>query len=102
VLALALFWAASYTSGSIALDRSAGTVAMQWRMSLFLPVRTNTGELKDLEEAVLDTKPNSGRIRLVARTGRDLAYPIWSHRSGQDEAVRTINQFLNASTEGRQ
>ncbi len=102
VMALALFWAASYSSGSIAFDRTAGTVAMQWRMSLFLPARTNTAELKDLEEAVLDSKPNSGRIRLVARTGRDLAYPIWSDRGGQDEAVRTINQFLNASTEGRQ
>lgn len=97
LIALGLFWLLGYNSGSIDLDRSANRVMMRSRMTLFFPSQTLTLPLSDVDEAILDYKPNSARIRLITHSNRDLSYPMWSSREGQEEAVRTINQFLHAN-----
>ena len=88
------FWAVSYTSGSLVFDRLSGKVAVSAKMTVFLPARTITGSLDNVDRATLDAKPNSRRIRLAMLHGSDLAYPIWTDRGGQEEAVQAINAFL--------
>ncbi len=95
ILLLAFIWAASYSSGSIVLDGTNDTASMTAKMTLFLPGKTVSRNLHDVDRAVLDSAPNSRRIRLVTKDGADLAYPMWSNRHGQDEAVNAINRFLN-------
>ena len=87
-----------YTSGSIDLDRSTNQATMTGRMTAFLPAQKHSVDLSSINNAVLDEKPNSRRIRLVVSRGRDLAFPIWSSRAGQDEAVEAINEFLRTDT----
>jgi hypothetical protein len=84
----------SYTSGSIDLDQTSGVATMSAKMTMFLPPQTQTAPLSSLTGAVLDFKPNEGRIRLTASNGNDMSYPTWSDRSGQQEAVQAINRFL--------
>ncbi len=93
---LLLFWAVSYSSGSIVLDRSSNSAVVQARMTFFLPAQTQSTRLDNIERAVLEYKPNARRIRLIANHGSDLAYPLWSGRPGQQEAVNAINSFLGA------
>ena len=88
------FWAVGYTSGSIELNRSTNTATITGRMTAFLPAQHRTVSLQSVAEATLDQKPNSRRIRLEVDQGQDLAFPIWSDRPGQQEAVDAINQFL--------
>jgi len=92
--ALLLFWAVSYSSGSITLDRGKNQAVMQSKMTLFLPVQEHSISLSSVQSATLDSKPNSRRIRLVVSHGNDLGYPMWSSRPGQDEAVDAMNRFL--------
>jgi hypothetical protein len=92
--ALGLFWLCAYSSGSIDLDRSANRAVMSSRMTAFLPAQTHSVPLDAVEQAILDTKPNASRIRLLVTHGNDLAYPMWSDRGGQQEAVDAINRFL--------
>jgi hypothetical protein len=89
-----LFLALGYTSGSIVLDRTANRASMTSKMVLFLPSITRSVDLNAVTDARLDQKPNSRRIRLEVSHGRDLAYPMWSDRAGQEEAVNAMNQFL--------
>jgi len=89
-----LFLALGYTSGSIVLDRSANRASMTSKMILFLPSTTRSVDLNSVTDARLDQKPNSRRIRLEVAHGRDLAYPMWSDRAGQEDAVNAMNQFL--------
>ena len=49
--------------------------------------------------AILDQKPNYRRMRLKVFQGDDLAFPVWSDRAGQQEAV---NQFLQAGVRSPQ
>ncbi len=92
------FYCIGYTSGSIDLDRSTNQATMTGRMTAFLPAQKHSVDLSSINNAVLDEKPNSRRIRLVVSRGRDLAFPIWSSRAGQDEAVEAINEFLRTDT----
>jgi hypothetical protein len=92
--ALLIFWAVSYSSGSIQLDRTSGQAMMKSRMTVFLPAQTQSRPLPQVSEAVLDQKPNSRRVRLLVHDGADLAFPVWTGRTGQDAAVQTINAFL--------
>ncbi len=94
------FWAVSYTSGSIRLNRATNQAAMESKMTAFLPSRTRTVPLSQVQEAILDEKPNSRRIRLLVEHGSDLAYPMWTGRDGQDAAVTVINDFLGRQTKG--
>lgn len=89
-----LFWAIGYTQGSLDFDRSTNRATITSKMTAFLPVREKTVELVSIEKALLDQKPNSQRIRLATTSGSDLAYPIWSDKPGQQEAVTAINHFL--------
>ncbi len=91
---LGLFWLISYNSGSIVLDRAENVATMRTRITAFLPARQRSVLLDTVERAILDYKPNARRIRLVVSRGGDLAYPIWSDRPGQQEAVAAINAFL--------
>jgi hypothetical protein len=93
-VAMGFFWAVSYNSGSIELDRTNNLATMHSKMTAILPERSTSMPLTSVREAMLDAKPNARRIRLLAREGSDLAYPIWSDRSGQDAAVAVINDFL--------
>lgn len=94
VAALLLFWAVSYSSGSITLDRSANRAVMQSKMTLFLPAQTQQIALSSVRSARIDAKPNSRRILLITDDGNDLGYPMWSSRDGQNQAVNAINRFL--------
>ena len=67
-------------------------------MTAFLPARSQTVSLGNVDHATLDAKPNSRRIRLEMNHGSDVAFPIWSSRGGQDEAVRAINAFLGQAS----
>lgn len=96
---LALFWVISYSSGAIVLDRDSHTAVVRAKMTAFLPAQSSSIALEDIASATLDYKPNARRIRLVADHGNDLAYPIWSDRRGQQEAVRAINAFLHDGKE---
>lgn len=91
---LLLFVLLGYSSGSIMLDRATGIASMRAKMTAFLPSQTLSMPLQDVESASLDAKPNSRRIRLFARSGHDLGFPLWSDRAGQQEAVNAINSFL--------
>ena len=91
---LGLFWLVSYNSGSIVLDRTTNTATLRVKMTFLLPARSQTTRLDNVERAILDYKPNARRIRLLAHHGHDLAYPIWTSRPGQLEAVDAINTFL--------
>jgi len=95
---IGLFWLVGYSSGSIEFDRGANRATMRCKMTAFLPARTQSLLLSDVEVAVLDTKPNSARIRLITRRDGDLGYPLWTDRSGQAEAVKAINHFLHSDT----
>ena len=92
-----LFYCIGYTSGSLDLDKSTNKVSLTAKMTAFLPAQTRTIGLDSVQSAVLDYKPNSRRIRLNVSNGQDLAYPIWSDRPGQQEAVDAINLFLQGS-----
>jgi hypothetical protein len=92
--ALLFFWAVSYSSGSITMDRATNQAVVQAKMTAFLPAQTLRAPLADVQSATLDTKPNSRRIRLLTNSGSDVGYPMWSSRTGQDEAVSAINHFL--------
>jgi hypothetical protein len=89
-----LFLTVGYSSGSIVLDRTANQASVTSKMILFLPSTTHSVDLNSVTSATLDEKPNSRRIRLEVSRGRDLAYPMWSDRAGQEEAVNAINRFL--------
>ncbi len=91
---LLLFAALFYSSGSIILDHATGTASMRAKMTAFLPAQTVSMPLRDVESATLDAKPNSRRIRLLARSGHDIGYPLWSNRPGQQNAVDAINNFV--------
>ena len=91
------FWAVGYTSGSLDLNRSTNTATMTGRMTAFLPAQKRTVPLNLVTDATLDKKPNSRRIRLEVTHGQDLAFPIWSDRPGQAQAVDAINQFLGVN-----
>ena len=88
------FYAIGYTSGSITLDRSTNTATMTGKVTAFLPAQHRTVALDSIADATLDEKPNSRRIRLEVTHGQDLAFPVWSDRAGQQEAVDAINRFL--------
>ena len=94
---IGLFWLVGYSSGSIELDRAANQAIMSSKTTAFLPARTQSLALSDVEEAVLDTKPNSARIRLITHRDGDLGYPLWTDRPGQAEAVKAINRFLHSA-----
>lgn len=96
---LALFWLVSYSSGSIVLDRDSNTASVRAKMTAFLPAQSSSVPLNAVQGATLDYKPNARRIRLIAAHGNDLAYPIWSDRRGQQEAVQAINEFLGKTRE---
>jgi len=98
--ALMAFWAISYTSGSIQLSRATNLATIQSKMTLFLPAREISAPIDSIQSATLDSKPNSRRIRLLLRSGSDLAYPMWTDRAGQEDAVRAINRFLKDSPQG--
>jgi hypothetical protein len=95
-IGLPLVWMfLSYSSGSIDLDRSTHTATMTAKMTAFLPAQKGSMALSQIAGAVLDYKPNARRIRLTTLSGGDdLAYPLWSDRKGQQEAVNAINRFL--------
>lgn len=88
------FLAVGYTQGSIVLDRATNRAIVRSKMTAFLPSRLQSVDLNSVTGATLDYKPNSRRIRLKVANGSDLAYPVWSDRAGQDEAVDAINHFL--------
>ena len=92
-VAVGLLWMLSYTRGEIDFDRGTNVVTMRSKMTVFLPERVQTAPLSSVEEAWLDTKPNARRIRLLRHHGPDLAYPVWSDRPGQQQAVEAINAF---------
>lgn len=92
------FWAIGYTSGSIDLDALTNKATVRAKMMAFVPAQTRTIDLSLVDRATLDYKPNSRRIRLTTLDGSDLAYPIWSDKPGQQEAVVAINHFLEAQT----
>lgn len=100
--AAALFYGIGYTSGSITLNRSTNTATMTGKMTAFLPAQHRTVALDSITDATLDQKPNSRRIRLEGTHGQDLAFPIWSDRAGQQEAVDAINRFLQNGSKERQ
>lgn len=102
IVAALFFYAVGYTSGSITLDRSTNTAALTARMTAFLPAQHRTVALQSVTGATLDEKPNSRRIRLEVSGGHDLAFPIWTDRPGQEEAVDAINRFLQSRTQGPQ
>ena len=92
--ALGLFWLISSNSGSIVLDRGANMATVRAKMSALLPAQSRTVPLDIVQSATLDFRPNARRIRLLVDHGSDLAYPIWTSRPGQEEAVAAINAFL--------
>jgi hypothetical protein len=91
---LGLFWLISSNSGSIVLDRGTNIATVHAKMSALLPAQSRTVPLDTVQRAILDFKPNSRRIRLLVDHGSDLAYPVWTDRPGQQEAVAAINEFL--------
>ena len=91
---LLLFTGLFYSSGSIVLDRGTGIASMSAKMTAFLPTQSVSMPLGDVERASLDAKPNARRIRLFARSGHDIGFPLWSSRPGQQDAVDAINSFL--------
>lgn len=96
---LVLFWLISYSSGSIVLDRTQNVATMSAKMTAFLPSQSRSVPLESIQRATLDDETNAYRIRLVVVRGNDLSYPTWSDRSGQQEAVEAINQFLGKTKE---
>ena len=60
----------------------------------------HTVPLNSITDATLDEKPNARRIRLEVTQGQDLAFPIWSDRRGQQEAVDAIKQFVQSGARG--
>jgi hypothetical protein len=89
-----------YSSGSIELDRRANLATMRAKMTAFLPAETGSVPLSAVDEATLEAIPNARRIRLISNSGEDLAFPMWTGRAGQAEAVRAINQFLGCKSDG--
>ena len=93
----AIFWAVGYTSASLVMDKPTNTAIMHVKMTAFVPSQEQTIPLSSVTGAVLDYKPNARRIRLTTNSGEDLAFPMWTSRGGQKEAVDAINAFVSAS-----
>ena len=93
-VSLSILWMLSYTRGEIDLDRGTNLVTMRSKVTVFLPEQVQTAPLNSVEEAWLDAKPNSRRIRLLRRHGPAITYPIWTDRPGQQQAVDAINSFV--------
>jgi len=91
---LVAFWLVAYSSGSIELDRRDNLATMRAKFTAFLPAETGSMPLSAVDQAILDHQPNARRIRLISKSGADLAFPLWTGRAGQAGAVRAINRFL--------
>ena len=84
----------AYSSGSTELDRRSNLATMRAKFTAFLPAGTGSIPLSSVDQATLEAIPNARRIRLIANNGKDLAFPLWTSRAGQAEAVGAINRFL--------
>jgi hypothetical protein len=91
---MGVWWLIASSSGSIELDRRANIATMRVKMTAFLPTSTGSIPLSAVDEATLESQPNARRIRLISNDGEDLAFPLWTDRGGQAEAVGAINKFL--------
>jgi hypothetical protein len=86
-------WALLQTS-SITFDRQAGTYVIDGGRPFFV-ANLQSGQLKDVAYATLETDTAGQRFALVLQDGQRMGLGSFNDKGGQSEAVAAVNRFLH-------
>jgi hypothetical protein len=86
-------WALLQTS-SLTLDRQSGTYVIDGGRPFFV-ANLQSGQLKDVACATLETDTAGQRFALVLQDGHRMGLGSFNDKGGQSEAVAAVNRFLH-------